>query len=74
MPIYEYNCNKCRHRFEFLVRSSGEKVICPKCGKADLNRLMSGFSFASRDKSGALTASSSGCSGCSSHNCATCSH
>lgn len=36
MPIYEYECEKCQHRFE-LKRSFGEDggAVCPHCrGKA----------------------------------------
>ncbi len=31
MPTFEYLCGKCKHRFEVLVRSSGQKTACPKC-------------------------------------------
>lgn len=33
MPLYEYECTKCRHRFEKIesVDSSATKK-CPKCG------------------------------------------
>ena len=31
MPTYEYVCEKCKHPFEVLVRSSSQKVTCPKC-------------------------------------------
>jgi putative FmdB family regulatory protein len=36
MPIYEYECNECCHRFERKQRFDDEPVaICPKCqGKA----------------------------------------
>ena len=30
MPIYGYDCNKCGHEFETLVRSS-ETPSCPSC-------------------------------------------
>jgi len=34
MPIYEYECNYCKNRFEQLVLnySNGKKSKCPKCG------------------------------------------
>jgi putative FmdB family regulatory protein len=31
MPIYDYQCKKCGHRFEQLVKA-GETPDCPKCG------------------------------------------
>jgi putative FmdB family regulatory protein len=33
MPIYEYECETCRHRFERLQHFSDEPVkVCPDCG------------------------------------------
>ena len=32
MPTYEYLCEKCKHRFEVLIRSDKTKVACAKCG------------------------------------------
>jgi putative FmdB family regulatory protein len=33
MPIYEYECQACRHRFERLQHFSDEPVkVCPDCG------------------------------------------
>ena len=49
MPIYEYRCLKCRHEFGQLIRSSDEEksLVCPKCGKKDLEKKLS--VFAARD-------------------------
>ena len=42
MPIYEYECNGCGHRFEYLVLpSSSDAPECPSCKKKDLQRLIS---------------------------------
>ena len=41
MPIYEYECSGCGHRFEFLVLPSSPKPACPKCEHEDLQRLIS---------------------------------
>ena len=45
MPIYEYDCQGCRRRVSLLVRSlaSMEAPRCPRCGSAELHRLMSRF-------------------------------
>jgi putative FmdB family regulatory protein len=33
MPIYEYQCRKCQHRFERIQKFSEPPVRkCPKCG------------------------------------------
>ena len=35
MPIYEYCCSECGHRFEVIQRLSegAEQLRCPQCGK-----------------------------------------
>ncbi len=45
MPIYEYECQGCRRRVSLLVRSlsGGGTPRCPRCGSAQLHRLMSRF-------------------------------
>jgi putative FmdB family regulatory protein len=42
MPLYEYECRACRHRFETLVRR-GETPACPACQSASLERRVSQF-------------------------------
>jgi putative FmdB family regulatory protein len=33
MPIYEYECKKCHHRFERIQKFSDPKIKkCPECG------------------------------------------
>ncbi|WP_291438633.1 zinc ribbon domain-containing protein [Desulfovibrio sp.] len=46
MPIYEYQCSKCQHRFEEWVKSPSDQgeEPCPKCGAAS-PRIMSQTSF-----------------------------
>jgi putative FmdB family regulatory protein len=45
VPIYEFECRSCGHRFEELVGShvglETEDVRCPECGKAEVQRLVS---------------------------------
>lgn len=42
MPIYEYRCKNCGERVEILVRSgSNGSPICPNCGSALLEKLLS---------------------------------
>jgi putative FmdB family regulatory protein len=41
MPIYEYLCRGCRHRFEYLRLSSSAPPKCPACESEDLEQLIS---------------------------------
>lgn len=42
VPIYEYACRDCGHRFETLVRS-GDTPACPDCRSASLDKQFSVF-------------------------------
>jgi putative FmdB family regulatory protein len=44
MPIYEYACRSCEHRFEELVSSYGTLVACPQCTSGEVSKLLSTFS------------------------------
>lgn len=52
MPIYEYECRGCGRRFSVLVLKPGAAggARCPKCGGADLERLMSRFATAQSEE------------------------
>jgi putative FmdB family regulatory protein len=41
MPVYEYECRECGHRFEYLVLHSSPAAECPVCQKKDLEQLIS---------------------------------
>ncbi len=43
MPIYEYICQDCRHRFDQLVTSRRTKVRCGKCNSRRISRQISTF-------------------------------
>jgi putative FmdB family regulatory protein len=44
MPIYEYTCSTCEHRFEELVSADGRTMVaCPACSSADVTKLFSRF-------------------------------
>src|SRR6266850_173127 len=46
MPIYEYACGACGHRFEEWQKMSDEPVrVCPKCKKKKVEKLISQTSF-----------------------------
>lgn len=40
MPIYEYECGKCGHKFEQLQEMSAGAPVCPKC-KGGVKKLLS---------------------------------
>jgi putative FmdB family regulatory protein len=46
MPIFEYACRGCGHKFDALVRGS-EVPACPACSSQDLERLLSMFAMSS---------------------------
>ena len=42
MPIFEYVCQECNHRFEVLVQ--GKKIpVCPSCESPKLQKKFSAF-------------------------------
>lgn len=46
MPIYEYECDACGHRFETLQKMSDDPLKdCPQCQKPELRKLMSAAAF-----------------------------
>ncbi len=68
MPIYEYQCGACRHRFERLMSSSSVKnPACPKCGKKTEKQLST---FSAKTEGSCCSApSDSGGSCCSGGSC-----
>ena len=55
MPLYDFKCRKCGHRFEDLVRVN-DAVNCPKCKARNAERLFSTSASVSTDKSRTRTA------------------
>ena len=42
MPIYEYACRSCEHRFETIQKARDPVLTdCPACGEAALRKLLS---------------------------------
>jgi putative FmdB family regulatory protein len=46
MPLYEYECRGCGHRFEALVRGA-DRPACPACRSEDLEQMLSLFAVSS---------------------------
>lgn len=67
MPIFEYTCRRCDHRFETIVLSSQEKIACPKCASASVEKQLSVFSARASGKEASESAGG-GC-GCTPQTC-----
>lgn len=61
MPLYEYRCEECEHRFEILQRlgDGAEGLTCPSCGTERLAKMFSTFAASATQTSTA--APSAGC-------------
>ncbi len=62
MPLLQYKCPKCGKRFDELVKSHLDKVVCPDCGGETV-----------RDYAGTMYSMTGKSSGKCSGNCKTCS-
>jgi putative FmdB family regulatory protein len=60
MPIYEYQCRVCGHKFEVLQKlgEDGSDLKCPECGADNPQKVFSVFS-GSNDSSKPSSACSS---------------
>jgi putative FmdB family regulatory protein len=67
MPIYEYVCEKCGHKFEKLVRSmnSTETFACPKCSAKKTQRQFSAFAVGADSAPSSTGGHAAGCGCCS---------
>jgi putative FmdB family regulatory protein len=46
MPIYEYRCSECGFQDEYLQKVSEPPItVCPSCGKATFQKLLSAAGF-----------------------------
>ena len=46
MPIYEYECSSCHHKFDVLQKINDEPIkICPACNKDKAIKLVSAAGF-----------------------------
>lgn len=63
MPVYEYQCKRCQHRFEELVYGS-ERIACPRCHKFELEQQLSVFHSSSQSGSASNPEPQAGCGTC----------
>lgn len=51
MPIYEYACSSCEHRFDELQKVSEAALVhCPQCNEPALRKLLSAPKFRLKGK------------------------
>lgn len=75
MPLYEFVCLNCRHRFEVLrvFGHADDDVSCPTCQGQEVRRLISSFFSVSKGADGTTTSlGGNACSSCAASSCATC--
>ena len=65
MPLYEYACTECGHRFEILQRLGDDAagLECPWCEAENLEKQFSTFASASDAKSASASAPAGSCGG-----------
>jgi putative FmdB family regulatory protein len=63
MPIYEYRCEACDHRFEALIRNA-DAPACPSCGSQTLEREFSTFAVSTGGASAMRSAAPGSCGTC----------
>ena len=63
MPLYEYRCSACDHRFEILQRlgETADGLECPQCGVKRLEKMFSTFAASATQGSMAAPAPGAGC-------------
>ncbi len=74
MPVYEYYCQRCKHRFELLRPSSrmDDPAACPE-GHEGSDRVLSMFAaFTQGDGGESATLAGDACGSCSSGSCSSC--
>lgn len=63
MPMFEYQCQECGHRFEALVIANRRPDACPRCKSPEIEKQFSTFGLGG---GGGFASSSSWGSSCSS--------
>jgi putative FmdB family regulatory protein len=63
VPIHEFACQDCGHRFEDLILGS-EIPVCPRCESTRLEKLLSTFAVNSPGSAGSLGDLPPGCGTC----------
>jgi len=61
MALIDFKCKECKSSFFEIVKSSEEKVKCPKCGSDEVERVYKGKYYG---KNGGCSGGCSTCGGC----------
>lgn len=63
MPLYEYQCTECGHRFEILQRmgEGADGLTCPRCQQPRPEKKFSTFASNAGAGSGSSAAAPAGC-------------
>ena len=64
MPLFEYTCKECSHRFEVIVMG-GKKPSCPSCGSRRLEKMLSTFAVSTGSAKGPARGGPPPCGNCS---------
>ncbi|MBQ9693852.1 MAG: zinc ribbon domain-containing protein [Kiritimatiellae bacterium] len=74
MPIYEYTCESCGKRFDYLARTLADRPEkCPDCGAETLKKAFS--TFAAKSDSPAMPcANAASCGHAHGPGCGCCCH
>ena len=75
MPIYEYICKDCGHRFETLrsMKDLDAPIACSHCQSLETRRALS-LCYAQSGGRSLAGSNGGGCSGCSGGSCGSCGH
>jgi len=72
MPVYEYACKECGHKFDSLrsMKEADAPIACKNCQSLHTHRKLSTFFSSSEGRS--VGPQGGGCSGCNGGSCASC--
>ena len=63
MPIFEYTCQSCGHRFEHLTRAN-QDAVCPACEGSALAKHLSTFAVGANAATRTAAAAPGPCGSC----------
>lgn len=50
MPLYEFKCTECNKPFSEIRKIGDFNAVCPKCGSAKTEKMISSFASLSADR------------------------
>lgn len=75
MPIYEYICKECGHRFEALrsMKDADSPIACTECHSEQTRRALS-LCYSQSGGHALAGSTGGGCGSCSGGSCSSCGH